>query len=225
MGAPVAGEARRGPLDRCPLAGPVRRARRVAGPGRDLQHGVRPLAGGPACQPGRHQSRRPHLARARDRRAAAAVAPEDPHRRGDLVPAVQRARGGERPRVALDARGPGRRRLAAHRPKGVDELRAPRPVGHLPRAHRRGRTPAPGHLVPRRRHGSPGHRRPAPRPDHGRGRVQRGVPRRSVPSSTIPRSPTPSHSRSSSYASSACTTGGRSLGSSAARSQARSRAG
>ena len=46
----------------------------------------------------------PDAARARHARAAVALAPEHPRRVGDLVPAVQRARRGQRPHVALDPR-------------------------------------------------------------------------------------------------------------------------
>ena len=48
----------------------------------------------------------------------------DPHRRGDLVPGLLRARRRLGPRGAQDARGQGRRRLGRHRPEGVD-LAAP----------------------------------------------------------------------------------------------------
>ena len=51
----------------------VRRPRRVAGAGRDLQHGVRTRRGAAAGQPRRHQPRRPDAARARHRRAEAAA--------------------------------------------------------------------------------------------------------------------------------------------------------
>ena len=95
----------------------------------------------------------PDAARARHRRAEAALAAGDPHRRRDLVPAVQRARRGLRPRVA--------RRPRAVRvddgwllsgQKVWTSLRAVRALGHLPRAHRPRRAEAQGHLVPRRRH-------------------------------------------------------------------------
>ena len=45
-----------------------------------------------------------------------------------------------------------RRRVAAQRPEGVDELRAVRRLGRLPRPHRPRRAEEQGHLVPRRRH-------------------------------------------------------------------------
>ena len=82
----------------------------------------------------------------------AALAAGDPHRRRDLVPAVQRARRGLRPRVADDQGRARRRRLAALGPEGVDLVRAVRPLGHLPGPHRPRRAEAQGHLVSRRRH-------------------------------------------------------------------------
>ena len=102
-GRRVAGEARRRPLGRHPLAGRVRRARRVAGAGRDLQHGVRAVARAAAGQPGRHQPRRARRCSRTaptSRSSAGCRAILDAER--DLVPAVQRARRRLRPRVAAD---------------------------------------------------------------------------------------------------------------------------
>ena len=98
----MAGRARGRPVGRHPLASEYG-GRGVAGPGRDLQHGVRPLAGAATDQPRRHQPRGPDVARARHRRAEGAVAAVDPHRRRDLVPALQRTRRRLRPRVAATA--------------------------------------------------------------------------------------------------------------------------
>ena len=53
-----------------------------------------------------------------------------------MVPAVQRAGRGQRPRVADHAGQPRRRRLAAHRPEGVDHDGPGGRLGHLPRPHR-----------------------------------------------------------------------------------------
>ena len=121
-GRRVAGEAGGRPLGRHPLAGGVRRPRRVAGAGRDLQHGVRPVAGAAAGQPGRHQPRRPDAARARHRRAEAAVAAVDPRPPSEIwCQLFSEPDAGSRPRVARDdARDAGRRRLAAQRAEGVD---------------------------------------------------------------------------------------------------------
>ena len=74
----------------------------------------------------------------------------------------------------------GRRRLAAQRPEGVDVVRAVRAVGDRAGPHRPRRAEAPRHQLRRRRHAGAGHRDPPARPDHGRGRVQRGVLRRRV---------------------------------------------
>ena len=98
----------------------------------------------------------------------------------DLVPAVQRAGRGQRPDVAVDARRTGRRRLRAQRPEGVDELRAVRRLGLVPRPHRSRRAEEQGHLRARRRHARAGRRGAAAAPDHRRVRVQRGVLHRRV---------------------------------------------
>jgi alkylation response protein AidB-like acyl-CoA dehydrogenase len=69
--------------------------------------------------------------------------------------------------VAAHPRDEGRRRLAPQRPEGVDELRAVRTLGYLPRPHRCRGVEAQGHLVPRRRHGIERHRGATARADHG----------------------------------------------------------
>ena len=58
--------------------------------------------------------------------------PQHPRRDGDVVPALQRARRGQRPRQRHDEGHPGRRRMGAQRPEGVDVLRPVRRLGHLP---------------------------------------------------------------------------------------------
>ena len=73
---------------------------------------------------------------ARQRRAAQARAAADVHRRGDLVPAVLRARRGLRPRRPRDALRARRRRVGRQRAEGVEHARAPRRPGHARRAHR-----------------------------------------------------------------------------------------
>ena len=104
----------------------------------------------------------------------------DPHRRGDLVPALLRARFGLRPRLAAHQGRKGRRRLADPGPEDLDQPRAAGGARHPARPHRR-RAPAQGnHLFPapdgqRRRD------RPAPRAHARRGGVQRGLPRRRLP--------------------------------------------
>ena len=71
--------------------------------------------------------------------------PSDAARRDHVVPAVQRAGRGQRPRVADDEGEPGRRRLAAHRSEGVDHDGEGVRLGHLPGAHRPDRAEARGH--------------------------------------------------------------------------------
>ena len=72
----------------------------------------------------------------RHRGAEGPVAAEDPRRRGDVVPALQRARRGERPRQRHDEGHPGRRRVGPQRPEGVDVVRPVRRLGGLPGPHR-----------------------------------------------------------------------------------------
>ena len=62
----------------------------------------------------------------------------------DLVPAVQRAGGRQRPRVAADDGGARRRRVRAQRPEDLDDAGAVRPLRHPARPHRSGRGAAPG---------------------------------------------------------------------------------
>ena len=99
----------------------------------------------------------------------------------DLVPAVQRARGRLRPRVAAHDRGArstaagcstGRRSGRATRSSRGGGSASSAPIPTLPK-HR-------GISLPRRRHAGARHRDPAARADHRRGRVQRGVLRRRV---------------------------------------------
>ena len=99
----------------------------------------------------------------------------DPVGRGGLVPGLLRARRRLRPRLAQDPRGQGRRRLARHRPEGVDERGPVREVVHARRPHRPRRPQAQGpHLLP---HGHGAGRGPgaAAPPDHRRGRSSRAL--------------------------------------------------
>ena len=103
------------------------------------------------------------------------VAARHPRRLRDLVPAVQRARSRERPRVAADPRGARRRGVRRERAEGVDDARARRAVRDPARAHRPRRARAGGHHLLRRRHALAGHRGAAARADDRHARVQRGV--------------------------------------------------
>ena len=149
-------------------------------------------AGAPQpVEPRRHQPRRAHAAGPRHRGPAGAVAAADPRRLGALVPAVQRARRGQRPGLAHHAsrtrhRSGRRTGLAGQRPEGVDQLRAVRPLGHRARAHRSGGREAPRHLLPRRRHAGAGGGGAAAAADDRGLRVQRGVPRLGVRAGRAP---------------------------------------
>ena len=122
---------------------------RDTGPGRALPERVRPLAGAAAGEPGRHQPGRPDAAGPRHRGPAPALSAADPLGRGDLVPAVQRARRRERPGLACDPRHAGRRRVPRHRPQGVDVLRPVRHLGAVPGPDRSGRRARPSRASPR----------------------------------------------------------------------------
>ena len=103
--------------------------------------------------------------------------PRDPLGRGAVVPAVQRARRGQRPGQPEDPGGARRRRLRGQRAEGVDHQRPPRrsrlPAGaHQPRRRQAGR-----HHRVRPRHADAGRRRPAAARDHRDQRLQRGLPR------------------------------------------------
>ena len=65
---------------------------------------------------------------------------EDPQRRADLLPGLQRARRGQRPRRPAHARREARRQVGAQRPEDLVERRALRRQELPARAHRR-RTP------------------------------------------------------------------------------------
>ena len=130
--------------------------------------------------PCRADDRHPRL-----RGAAPAPAPAVVHRQGRVVPALQRTRRGFRPRVVVDARGAGRRRVGRQRSEGVEHAGAPRRPRDARDAHGSRRSEAPGAHLFRGRHARTGRRGPSAAPDHRRSRVQRGVPHRR------PHSPTP----------------------------------
>jgi hypothetical protein len=82
------------------------------------------------------------------------------HRRGDLVPAVQRARQRVSDFAGLSSKGvQGRRRVGGQRPEGVDDARPPVALGPAGRAHQpRGREARRPHRL-RGRHAGAGCRR------------------------------------------------------------------
>ena len=90
------------------------------------RRGAAGAAGAASAEPDRHRLGRPDPARRRHRGAAATLAAGHPRRLRAVVPVVQRAGRGQRPRVAADARRPGRRRVRRERPEGVDDARARR---------------------------------------------------------------------------------------------------
>ena len=103
--------------------------------------------------PGRRPGRT-HADRPRDPGAEGALPAQDPLGRGDLVPALQRARLGIRPGVAVDPRGARRRRVGRERPEGVDHDRPVRQVRDAAGPHQPRRPQArgaqllhPGHEV------------------------------------------------------------------------------
>ena len=82
-----------------------------------------------------------------ERRAEGPVPLADAHRRGAVVPAVQRAGRGLRPREPEHARRARRRRVRRERPEDLDVARRRREVRHPDRAHALRRVEAPRHLV------------------------------------------------------------------------------
>ena len=100
---------------------------RTRPPSSCIDEELRAAGRAPPDQPDRHRVGRPD--------ARSRAAPTAQQRRwlpgilsGEavLVPAVQRARRGQRPRVAAHPRGARRRRVGRHRPEDLDELRARR---------------------------------------------------------------------------------------------------
>ncbi len=157
------------------------RVRRPGGGTARALHRPRGAGPGPGSRDGgahRSQPGRPHPPGPRDRRAEEAVAVEDPHGRGAVVPTVQRAGGRQRPGRSGHPGRPGGRGLAGQRPEGLDVLRPVRRLGGVPGPNRPRSTQAQGDLLSGGGHAPSRSRRPAPGPAHRRGRVQRGVPDR-----------------------------------------------
>ena len=175
-GAPGVGAPPRRPrLDLRRLAEGARRPRPVAAPAGRLLRGVRPGPGARAHRAHRRDAARPHADRLRHRRAARPLPARDRRRHRAVVPGLQRAGRGVRPRQHPDARRPRRRRVGDRRPEGVDQ---PGPLGRLvlrARPHRPGRPQAQGHLVPAGADAAGRRRDPPDPPAHRRLRVQRGV--------------------------------------------------
>ncbi len=159
------------------VAGGVVRAWRVARGGHPGDAGDRRRRGvGRAGWPGA-AARGPHDRGARHRCAEAALPARHRHGHQGLVPAVQRAGRGLRPRGPDHFRGARRRRVGRERPEGVDLGRAGRGPRDVARADEPGCAEASGHLVLRVRH-EPARRRGATaQGDDGPRAVQRGVPR------------------------------------------------
>ena len=144
LGPGLAGQAGRRRLGGDQLA---RRVRRPGGHGRGggpVQLGVRPQRGGPAGQPGGDQPGRSHAPGPRDPGPVPALAAVDHHGGGDLVPTLQRAGGGFGPERPDHGGRRRRRRVAGHRPEGLDLLRPVRPLGSLSGPQRAGHRAAPG---------------------------------------------------------------------------------
>ena len=91
---------------------------------------------------GRHRHGRADAAAARHPEQQARCLAADAARRRGVVPAVQRARGRLRPRLAAHPGRARRRRVGRQRPEGVDVERAARRVGHPHRPHRPRRRPS-----------------------------------------------------------------------------------
>ena len=96
----------------------------------------------PQAQRHRAGHGRAHHPRLRHRRAAAPIPAAAVDRRGDLVPAVLRARRRLRPRRRQHPRGQGRGRVGRQRAEGVDVERAQRRLGDPARPHRPRRRPS-----------------------------------------------------------------------------------
>ena len=162
-----------------PLPAGLRRPRRVDRAAADRR---RPPEGrGRAAEwsdhePDRHRPVRGDRAGFRQRGAEAPLPPGAVHRRGAVVPALQRARERFRPRVTRDAGRARRRRVGRRRPEGVDERRPPRPPRVAAGPHRPGRREARRPHRVRHRPARARGRGAAAASDERRRRVQRGVP-------------------------------------------------
>ena len=155
-GRALAGAARGRPLGRASTgrrstAGAARRRSQVAIFNMEYARS-RALAAG---QPRRHQPRRAHAARARHRRAEAALAAGDPRRRARSGASCSASPSAGSDLAALHDRAPSASTAAgcSAGQKVWTSYAQFVAVGDLPRPHRPRRAEARGHLVPRRRHG------------------------------------------------------------------------
>ena len=122
-------------LRRAALAAAVRTRRRSRAPAHHRRRDAARRRVAPG-QPDRHRPLRADPRRARVRRAEGPVHLADAHRRGHVVPAVQRAGRRLRPRQPQHAGRARRRRLRRQRPEDLDVARRARQVRHPDRAHR-----------------------------------------------------------------------------------------
>ena len=151
-GGGVVGPAGPVGLGRAHVAGRVVRQGPLAVRGRPGHADHRHVRGAGRARRARHAARRPDHHRPRHRRAEAALPARHRHRQAGLVPAVQRAGRGLRPRRAEHPRRARRRRVGRQRPEGVDLGRALVRPRHAARPHRPRRRQAPGHHLLRARH-------------------------------------------------------------------------
>ena len=150
-------------------AGIDARGRRDRGGGAD-PGGRRRSSGRRRHRAGRADDPRPRIARAE----GSAAAPHR-HRRGHVVPAVQRAGQRIRPRRAHHPGRPRRRRVGRQRPEGVEHQRPPRRARPAAGSHELGRDQARRHHVLRDPDAAAGRRGATAAPDERPRLVQRGV--------------------------------------------------
>ena len=172
------GPARAVGLGRAHVAGRVVREGPLARRGRPGHADHRHVRGAGRARRARHAARRSDHHRPRHRGAEAALPARHRHRQEGLVPAVQRAGRGLRPRRAEHPRRARRRRVGRERPEGVDLGRALVRSRHAARPHRSRRRQAPGHHLLRTRHAPARRRDPPATRAHRAGDVQRGLPHR-----------------------------------------------
>src|SRR5262245_1027564 len=164
--AAVASTSLRGRVPRNGMAEAVRRRRGAADGAshRGRRDGAGQRAG--ADQRTRPGHRRPHDRGAWQRGPETAVPPEDPDRRGAVVPALLGAQRRFRSRLAQDERRGAGRSLRGERPEDLDEWRPDRGLGIAPGAHQYRSAEAQGHLVLLDEHAAAGRGGEAAQADH-----------------------------------------------------------